>query len=135
MKNDFFDNLEEKEESKKVKCVNCGRVVKDLEKGCPYCDNLKDYNTENIDERLEKIMKEKNAISSILKVLAWITIVLGFILGFVSGRNEYDEIEFGALMSIWLTYGGISLGIFALAEIIQILHDIRFKIWSGKKKN
>ena len=38
-------------------------------------------------------------------------------------------------MTIWLTYGGISLGIFALAEIIQILHDIRFKIWNSKKKS
>ena len=83
--------------------------------------------------RLEKIMQEKNTISSILKVIAWIIIVLGFILGFILGQNEYDEIEFSSLMTIWLTYGGISLGIFALAEIIQILHDIRFKIWKGKK--
>ena len=78
-------------------------------------------------------MQEKNTISSILKVIAWIIIVLGFILGFILGQNEYDEIEFSSLMTIWLTYGGISLGIFALAEIIQILHDIRFKIWKGKK--
>lgn len=83
--------------------------------------------------RLEKIMQEKNTISSILKVIAWIIIVLGFILGFILGQNEYDEIEFSSLITIWLTYGGISLGIFALAEIIQILHDIRFKIWKGKK--
>lgn len=59
--------------------------------------------------------------------------MLGFILGFILGQNEYDEIEFSSLMTIWLTYGAISLGIFALAEIIQILHDIRFKIWKGKK--
>ena len=80
-------------------------------------------------------MKEKNTISSILKVIAWIIIVLGFILGFILGQNEYDEIEFSSLMTIWLTYGGVSLGIFALAEIIQILHDIRFKIWNNKKKS
>ena len=85
--------------------------------------------------RLEKIMQEKNTISSILKVIAWIIIVLGFILGFILGQNEYDEIEFSSLMTIWLTYDGVSLGIFALAEIIQILHDIRFKIWNSKKKS
>lgn len=129
MKDNFFDNLEDYKENKKIKCVNCGREVKDLEKGCPYCNNLKEYNTENLDMRLEKIMQEKNTISSILKVIAWIIIVLGFILGFILGQNEYDEIEFSSLITIWLTYGGISLGIFALAEIIQILHDIRFKIW------
>ncbi len=133
MKDNFFDNLEDYKENKKIKCVNCGREVKDLEKGCSYCNNLKEYNTENLDIRLEKIMQEKNTISSILKVIAWIIIVLGFILGFILGQNEYDEIEFSSLMTIWLTYGAISLGIFALAEIIQILHDIRFKIWKGKK--
>lgn len=133
MKDNFFDNLEDYKENKKIKCVNCGREVKDLEKGCSYCNYLKEYNTENLDIRLEKIMQEKNTISSILKVIAWIIIVLGFILGFILGQNEYDEIEFSSLMTIWLTYGAISLGIFALAEIIQILHDIRFKIWKGKK--
>ena len=85
--------------------------------------------------RLEKIMQEKNTISSILKIIAWVLIVLGFILGFILGKNEYDDIEYSSLMTIWLTYGGISLGIFALAEIIQILHDIRFKIWNSKKKS
>lgn len=74
--------------------------------------------------RLEKIMQEKNTISSILMIIARVLIVLGFILG----KNEYDDIEFNSLMTIWLTYDGISLGIFALAEIIQILHDIRFSI-------
>lgn len=134
MKDNFFDNLEDYKENKKIKCVNCGREVKDLEKGCPYCNNLKEY-TENLDMRLEKIMQEKNTISSILKVIAWIIIVLGFILGFLLGQNKYDEIEFSSLITIWLTYGGISLGIFALAEIIQILHDIRFKICNSKKKS
>ena len=98
-------------------------------------DNLKEYNTDNLDMRLEKIMQEKNTISSILKIIAWVLIVLGFILGFILGKNEYDDIEFSSLMTIWLTYGGISLGILALAEIIQILHDIRFSIWDSKKKS
>lgn len=133
MKDNFFDNLEDYKSNKKTKCVNCGREVKDLEKGCPFCNNSKEYNTENYNVRLENIMKEKNTISSILKVIAWIIIALGFILGFILGQNEYDEIEFSSLMTTWLTYGGVSLGIFALAEIIQILHDIRFKVWKGKK--
>lgn len=41
MKDNFFDNLEDYKENKKTKCVICGREVKDLEKGCPYCNNLK----------------------------------------------------------------------------------------------
>ena len=133
MKDDFFDNLEDYNNSKKIKCVICGREVTDVEKGCPYCNNLKEYYTENLNMRLEEIMQEKNTVSSILKVIAWIIIILGFILGFILGKNEYDDIEFSSLITIWLTYGGVSLGVFALAEIIQILHDIRFKIWKGKK--
>lgn len=121
------------------KCEKCGSDNNYENKYCNNCgnelsvNNLLENNTENLDMRLEKIMQEKNTISSILKVIAWIIIVLGFILGFILGQNEYDEIEFSSLITIWLTYGGISLGIFALAEIIQILHDIRFKIWKGKK--
>lgn len=84
--------------------------------------------------RLENIMQEKNNISSILMIIARVLIVLEFIFGFILGKNEYDDIEFNSLMIIWLTYDGISLGIFALAEIIQILHDIKFSIWDSKKK-
>lgn len=129
MKEDFFDNLEDYEKSKKVKCANCGREVKDLEKGCSYCNNSKEYNTENYNMKLENIRKEKNTIASILKVIAWITLIGGFILGFVLGKDEYGDIEFISLLQVWLMYGGVFLGIYALAEIIQILHDIRFKVW------
>lgn len=121
------------------KCEKCGSDNNYENKYCNNCgnelsvNNLLENNTENLDMRLEKIMQEKNTISGILKVIAWIIIVLGFILGFILGQNEYDEIEFSSLITIWLTYGGVSLGIFALAEIIQILHDIRFKIWKEKK--
>ncbi len=133
MKDNFFDNLDNCK-VEKIKCVNCGREVKDSEKGCPYCNNLKEYTTEKIDMRSEKIMKEDNTISVVLKVVAWITSVLGFILGFILGTDKYGSIEFSLLITTWLIYGGISLGVFALAEIIQILHDIRFKIWNTKKK-
>lgn len=132
MKDNFFDNLEDYEKNKRIKCVNCGRDIKNEEKGCPYCNNSKEYYTENYNTRLENIIKEKNTISSILKIIAWIIIFIGFILGFIIGKNSYDEIEFITLITIWLIYGGISLGIFALAEIIQILHDIRFKMWYKK---
>lgn len=77
--------------------------------------------------RLEYIMREKNTISNILKYRlgnCWIR----FYPWFYIRKNQYDEIEFCSLITIWLIYGGISLGIFALAEIIQILHilDLKF---------
>lgn len=124
-----FDNLDDYAKSKKVKCSNCGREVKDLEKGCTYCNNSKEYNTENYNVKLESIMREKNLISSVLKVIGWITLIVGFILGFVLGKDTYGNIEFISLLQVWLVYCGVFLSIYTLAEIIQILHDIRFKVW------
>ena len=67
MKDNFFDGLEDARDSIKTRFVNCGREANDLEKCCPYCDNLKEYNTEKFNMRLEYIMREKNTISNILK--------------------------------------------------------------------
>lgn len=120
---DFFEELED---NKKVKCVNCGREIKDLEKGCPYCDS-KDYS-------YEKSIKENNSntIASVLKVVGWIILVIGFILGFATGTDEYGSFVFTQVLTIWLIYGGLFLGIYAMGEVIQILHDIRAEL--RKKK-
>lgn len=120
---DFFEELED---NKKVKCVNCGREVKNLEDGCPYC-NSKDY---SYDEKVTN--NNSNTIASIFKVIAWIELVLGFILGFVLGRDEYDFLDFNQVLITWLIYGGVFLGIYAMGEVIQILHDIRAELRNKK---
>lgn len=124
-----FNNFEEYENSKKVRCANCGREVKDLEKGCSECNYSKEYNTENYNVRLENMMKEQNTLSSILKTISYIGIVLIFIMSFFLGKNTYGDLDILLLLEVWITHGGIFLGIYALSEIIQILHDIRFKLW------
>ena len=72
----------------------------------------------------------KNTISTILKVLCWIIIIGGFIVGTIDYALNENVLQ---MFTTWLTYGICSLGGFALAEIIQILHDIRNKIYSNKK--
>lgn len=94
-------------------------------------EELKEGKTETKD-REEIIIQEENTLSTILKIIAIITVVIGFIFGLVVGvNNDYDS-ESGFLI-IWLIFGGSALGIYALAEIIQILHDIRRKLYQNNK--
>lgn len=69
-----------------------------------------------------KKSNSKNIIGSIIKTLCWLVIIIGFVLGIVGYTINEDTLE---MITTWLIYGGCSLGGFALAEIIQILHDIR----------
>ena len=73
----------------------------------------------------------KNVISSIIKGLCWTTIVMGFIIGIVNYTINENVIQ---MITTWFIYCGCSIGGFALAEIIQILHDIRNKLYENKTK-
>ena len=46
-------------------------------------------------------------------------------------ENDEDALE---MITSWFIYFGCSIGGFAIAEIIQILHDIRNKLYSDKKE-
>ena len=94
---------------------------------------------EELDKQDEELRKEKqnirnnsnsNGISSLIKTLSWVVIICGFIIGIVNySLNE----DIGQMLTTWLTYGVCSIGGFALAEIIQILHDIRNRLYKMKK--
>lgn len=73
----------------------------------------------------------KNTISSIIKVICWLTIIIGFIIGISLYAINEDALE---MITSWFIYFGCSIGGFAIAEIIQILHDIRNKLYSDKKE-
>lgn len=134
MNDDFFDNIEEYKNNKRVKCANCGREVKDLEKGCPNCNNSKEYSTENYNPKIENIMKEQNTLASFLEVIFYFGIVFVFILSIFLGRDTYGDFDILLFLKFCITYGSIFFGVYILAEIIQILHDIRLKLWADKKK-
>jgi len=98
------------------------------------------------DEEYSEILKYQkqeakplNAISTVFTVLAWIVFFGGFIAGIVFGNVEvtkgykstYTETEFSFALA--LTYWAISFvsGMFflGLAEIIQLLTDIKNKLY------
>lgn len=117
-----------KEENKTIKCINCGREVKDLEKGCSYCNQRNKENIEQFNGEKDKIISEKNTIAYVFKILAWIGLVCGFILGCIIGK-EYDVF---VMIIIWVVYASSFLILMAISEVIQILHDIRAKIYKQK---
>lgn len=78
-----------------------------------------------------KYNSNKNIISSIIKVICWLTIIIGFIIGISLYAINEDALE---MITSWFIYFGCSIGGFAIAEIIQILYDIRNKLYSDKKE-
>ena len=63
-----------------------------------------------------------------LKFIGYAIIIIGVaILSVIA--IETEKISSAFLLIIFLISCGLSLGFFAFAEIIQILHDIRFKLW------
>lgn len=109
-------------------------------KACPYCettinknesDKITDFCPEcgkeiNLNELLSLDIKETlsyvkptNTFAAVLKVLGWVTIVLGFICAFILK-------PFGIAYCV----GGLISGVMILgfSEIINLLHQINMKI-------
>lgn len=80
-------------------------------------------------DRVEIIVQTTNTLSAVLKILTLTTIVIGFMFGIALIVTN----GFPSAFIIWLIFGGSALGIYALAEIIQILHDIRRKLYQNNK--
>ena len=66
----------------------------------------------------------ENAVGKALRILAWITMICGLILGFTFGKDAYGEFSFGAALLYWVA--GVVTGILQLgfAEIIRLLQTI-----------
>lgn len=118
---------EENEESRNT-CKNCGSKLyknnssKNEEQKNSYNER---YNT-NI------YYAENNKMAKILRVVAIIEIVCGFILGAILGDTfgtGYYGYEFNWGLCIGIVVAGFINGIFILgfAEIIQLLQDIKSK--------
>ena len=63
-----------------------------------------------------------------LEFIGYAIIIIGVVILSVIAI-ETEKISLAFLLIIFLISCGLSLGFFAFAEIIQILHDIRFKLW------
>ena len=51
-----------------------------------------------------------------------------------AGKGASDVFSMEESFKCWMMYGGIFLGIYALGEIIQILHDIRRELIKKNNK-
>lgn len=108
--------------AEKVKCEVCGKEFEMInpEYGCPYCHGnmeSEDYN--------------HNSVSSILKIVGWIILMIGFIGSIILGSSVHfdnsSDFNYAIMIVGCMSTGISSLVLFAFAEVIQILHDIRRK--------
>ena len=76
---DSYNSLEEYKNNKKYTCIKCGTLIKNISDGCPKC-NCHEYREINYDSRYENMLRDNNLFASLLFVIAWLTIALGFIL-------------------------------------------------------
>lgn len=90
---------------------------------------------EYMKKHLEKITKNENSVSYAIKGIAYLEIIIMFIVGAAcsSTTDSYGEETVNAITMISIWVGGAITGIFiiAIAEIIEILHDIRKKVYKN----
>lgn len=88
----------------------------------------KRYEKEQQRKRDERISNIDNPIARIIKVIAWIVLGIGVIVGLIIGQ-QYEEEAIIVLLKVCGISGIATISLLALGEIIQILHDIRAKIY------
>lgn len=88
----------------------------------------KRYEKEQQRKRDERISNIDNPIARIIKVIAWIVLGIGGIVGLIIGQ-QYEDEAIIVLLEVWGISGIATISLLAFAEIIQILHDIRAKIY------
>ena len=69
-----------------------------------------------------------NSVASLLKIIAIITYICGFICGIILGKDGWGDFYFGLALIYWVAgfvCGSMFLG---FSEIIRLLHEISQKI-------
>ncbi len=84
------------------------------------------------DPRLSRIQAKDNGVSNVLSFVAFTILAIGVVLGFVLGRNENNSLNIANMATIIGASAISCLMLYALSEIIQILHDIRKKMYDKK---
>ncbi len=132
----------------KVYCNVCDKDVVPVKGKCPNCDlvfNEDILNTssdkklyldnEDLIENNNRIIEygTRNFVVFVLKGLTFISIILGFIVSFFLSYNKVNsELNVPVFISTLLGYCAGGFMFFVLSEIVQILHDIRLKLYTKK---
>jgi len=86
-------------------------------------------NKETVDKTQMEIQKqyveEKNGMSSVLKIIGWITIILGFIVGGYVAYNSDEDMWFFIIAALSLIQGILFI---AFGEVIRLLQGIKDKL-------
>ena len=113
-----------------IKCFNCGCEVKENDTKCPSCNAIfEDTVYTNLpDDIYTNFMKDRNNIGDIAIGVSYIILIAGILLSIIVSitlNNEFSIVY--ALISSVSSFV-VFLLVRGLAEVIQILHDIRRKI-------
>ena len=88
-----------------------------------------DLEDETVNKEIMKdINREDNSVGVILRVIGWLILLIGFIMGFVIADTPLG-FSFLNLIYTWFACGLFALTVIGFSEIIIILHDIRRKIY------
>lgn len=104
-----------------------------------YEKERKRYEKEQQRKRDERINNLENPIAKIYKTIAWVVVgicgLIGamIIMAFLQPEQASSCAEYGTCLGDLINYlfmfGSLLLALFTVVEIIQILHDIRAKIY------
>lgn len=97
----------------------------------------------NSEESFDFVVKIKpengdteNGVASAIRILAWITIIGGLILGFILGKDPYyDEFSFTLAVVYWaagIVTGIILLGFAEIIRLLQINATKEYKVYFDK---
>ena len=116
-----------------IKCKECGEKIESTLKTCPKCGctikkEEKVEATVNLSSENHKksMNKEFNSLATFIKVIAWLVIIAGLFIGIANGSDSDD---FKVTLINWVYYFSAGISCLVIAEVIQILHDIRVKIY------
>lgn len=96
-----------------------------------YEKELKLLQKEQLKKRNEQINKFENPFAKIIKIMAWITLVIGIISSIIvaQANAEYSDFNSAVMIEGWIVSGVATISLLSFAEIIQILHDIRARVY------
>ena len=119
--------MENREEEKNIN-ENNNTLERNLTENKDLNRAYEAYFNKKIDDKLDKIFKKNNTYALIIRFFGILIIIVGVLVW--SGITiDLESVSLGTLAVILLISCFIAFWFFVLAEVIQILHDIRFRLW------